>query len=95
MRATSSAHPPLWYAHCLSLTYCSVWAMIMIATSFAISSSVAMGLVSSSLRTTGRLRMGTYSTSRSTGSMYARAAVLLTAALRVHKDISVSCLIGS
>ena len=82
--------PPSLVRHCLWLADCSVWPMIMITTSFAISSSVAMGRVSSSVRTTGRLRMGTCCTNLSTGSIYPRAPVLLPASLRVHRDNAVS-----
>ena len=68
--------------------------MIMMANSFAISSSSAMGRVYSSIRTTGRLRIGTCSTNLSTGSTYPKAPVVLTASLTVHGDSHVCCLIA-
>ena len=67
----------------------------MIATSFAISSSIAMGRVSSSVRTTGHLRTGTCRTNLSTGSTYHRAPVRLTGRLKVHTDGAVSCFIAA
>ena len=87
MSHTRTAPPPP--VHCLSLTECPIWAMIMTATIFAIPCSMAIGYVSSSVQTSGHLRMGNGDTERSNASMYVSALVLLTVSRMVNTELSV------
>ena len=59
MRATSPVNRPRWYTNCWSPTCCSVCPMMSIAIGFVVSSSMAMGGVSSFVRTPSFFRKGT------------------------------------